>query len=168
VYLNGDFRDRQSTTQALLDLKAIGFSADNIEVFSEEPLEMPAHILERSSHMSLGAVSIAVIGCLLVIGFVYFTQYNYPLVTGGMPLFSFWATGVVFYELTMFSAIATTFFWFLLESGLLSRRRRSSVPELGGSAIRIRVRCQPDEAETGIRCLESAGAIAVMKGNDEA
>ena len=63
--------------------------------------------------MSLAAVTGAITSCLLAIGFVYFTQHNYPLITGGMPLFSFWATGVVFYEMTMFGAIVTTFFWFL-------------------------------------------------------
>jgi Alternative complex III, ActD subunit len=168
VHLISDFHDQQSTAHALVGLKAGGFSAESVEVFSEEPLEMPTGILERPSHMSLGVVSCAIIIALLVIGFVYFAQHNYPLITGGMPLFSFWSAGVVFYEMTMFGAIVTTFFWFLLESGLLRRHRRSTAPELHPGAIRIRVRCGPDEADEAIRCLESAGAIAVVKGGDAA
>jgi Protein of unknown function (DUF3341) len=168
VYLSGDFRDEQSTTRALLDLKASGISADNIDIFSEEPVELAAGVLDRPSRMSLGVVSIAIIVLLLVIAFVYFAQHDYPLVTGGMPLFSFWPTGVIFYELTMFGAIATTFVWFLFESGLLRRHRRGPTPpELQPGAIRIRVICEPDEADAGIRCLESAGATAVTKGRDE-
>ena len=75
--------------------------------------------------MSVAVVTGAnVTAFLLIVGFVYFTQYNYPLITGGMPIFSFWATGVVFYEMTMFGAIVTTLFWFIRESGLLRRGRR--------------------------------------------
>ena len=74
--------------------------------------------------MSLGAVSGAVLLGLLTIGFVSYTQHNYPLVTGGMPIFSFWATGAVFYELTMLGAILTTFVWFLWESGVLRRQAK--------------------------------------------
>jgi ActD protein len=167
LYLSGDFRDQQSTARALLDLKASGFGADSIDIFSEEPVELPAGTLDRPSRMSLGVVSIALVFLLLVIAFVYFTQHDYPLITGGMPLFSFWPTGVVFYELTMFGAIATTFIWFLFEAGLVRRHRRGPTPpELQPGAIRIRVRCEPDEADAGIRCLESAGAVEVMKGSD--
>ena len=124
MFFAGDFHHRESAVRALLDLKANGFTPSDIDVFSDEPIEFPRDVLDRPSRMSLVVVMGAIISCLLIIGFVYFTQYNYPIITGGMPIFSFWATGVVFYELTMFGAILTTFFWFLRESGLLRRGRR--------------------------------------------
>jgi Protein of unknown function (DUF3341) len=158
MYLNGEFHDKEAVTRALLDLKANGFGTDSLDVFSDEPLELPQAVLERPSHMSLVVVTSAITFGLLVIGFVYFTQYNYPLITGAMPLFSFWATGVIFYELTMFGAIVTTFIWFLRESGLLRRRTRLPVPSLESGVIYLRVQCESDHAGTASQILESAGA----------
>jgi hypothetical protein len=159
VYLSGDFHNQKSIAGALRDLQAIGFSPEDLEVFSNEPLEFPQGLLDRRSHMSFAVVLGAITFCLLIIGFVYFTQYNYPIVTGGMPIFSFWSTGVIFYELTMFGAIVTTFFWFLGESGLLRRRsRRPPAPALEPGVIALTVRCRPDQADAARRSLESAGA----------
>src|SRR5690349_10776193 len=108
--------------------------------------------------MSLAAVIGAITSCLLTIGFVYFTQYNYPIVTGGMPIFSFWPTGVIFYELTMFGAIVTTFFWFLRESGLLRRNRRAPAPGVEPGIISLRIDCRSNREDTIRQSLESAGA----------
>ena len=158
MFLAGDFLDQQAAIRALVELKANGFTAIDIAVFSDEPVEIPREVLHRSSHMSLAAVTGAITSCLLAIGFVYFTQLNYPIVTGGMPIFSFWATGVVFYELTMFGAIITTFFWFLRESGLLRRNRRPPAPHVEPGIISLRVDCRPDREEAVRNSLESAGA----------
>ena len=137
-------------------------------MFSDEPLELPRGVLDRSSRMSLGVVAGAIAFCSLAIGFVFFTQYNYPLITGGMPLVSFWATGVVFYEMTMLGAILTAFFWFLAESGLLRRDRKAPVPVLEPGMICVRLHCQPDQADAAGSYLERAGAINVRKIGDPA
>jgi Protein of unknown function (DUF3341) len=158
VFLGGDFLNQEAAIRALLDLKANGFTSVDIAVFSDEPVEIPREVLHRSSHMSLAAVTGAITSCLLAIGFVYFTQYNYPILTGGMPIFSFWSTGVVFYELTMFGAIITTFFWFLRESGLLRRKRRPPAPHVEPGIISLRVGCRADREDAVRHSLESAGA----------
>jgi len=158
VYLSGEFQDKEAASRALFDLKAQGFGLSTLDVFSDEPLELPGAVLERPSYMSLIVVTCAILFGLLVIGFVYFTQQNYPLITGGMPLFSFWATGVVFYELTMFGAIVTTFLWFLLESGLVHRGRRPLAPTIEPGLIYVRVQCRDDQAEAVGQNLKSHGA----------
>lgn len=162
MYLAGDFTEKEATLHALREMKARGFGADRLDVFSQEPVDLPRGLLDRPARMSFASVAGAVIFCLLSIGFVYFTQYNYALVTGGMPLFSFWATGVVFYELTMLGAILTTFFWFLRESGL-PRRRRLAVPVVPPGAICLRVRCGPEQQDAAARSLRLAGAINVRE-----
>ncbi len=158
MFLAGDFLDRDGAVSALRDLKTNGFTVADLAVFSDEPLEFPRGVLDRSSRMSLAAVTGAITSCLLIIGFVYFTQYNYPVVTGGMPIFSFWATGVIFYELTMFGAIVATFFWFLRESGLLRRGRRAPAPVVEPGVISVRIECRPDREDAARHSLESAGA----------
>lgn len=158
MFLSAEFDDRKTVIRALRDLKSEGFAPDDVAVFSDEPIEFPRDALHRPSHMSLAVVIGAITFGLLVIGFVYFTQYNYPIITGGMPTFSFWATGVVFFELTMFGAIVTTFLWFLYESGLLSRGRRKPAPAVEPGLIALRVECAPNRADSVRQLLESAGA----------
>jgi len=161
VYLSGEFQSHESITRAVSDLKANGFDTDDLDVFSDEPLESLHALLHRKSHMSLIVVIGAITSLLLVIGFVYFTQVNYPLITGGMPLFSFWATGVVFFEMTMFGAIVTTFFWFLRESGLLRRRQRAPVPIFEAGSYCVRVRCRDEQRDAARVSLQNAGAMDV-------
>jgi len=163
VYLKGDFQERGSVIEALRALQADGFRAADLDVFSAEPLELPHAVLDRRSHMSLTVVTGAVTLCLLTIGFVYFTQYNYPLTTGGMPIFSFWATGVIFYELTMLGGIVTTLACFLWESGMLRRNRRMPVPVVTPGIISIRVRCREDDLDGASRCLDRAGANDISR-----
>jgi hypothetical protein len=168
VFLIADFQQKEATVRALGELKANGFGLDDLDVFSDEPVELPRSVLERPSHMSLAVVTGAITFCLLTVGFVYFTQYNYPLITGGMPLFSFWATGVVFYELTMFGAIVTTFVWFLRESGLLRRGRATPVPAIEPGLIHLRVRCGPDQKDEVTGLLKRAGANKITQARDAA
>jgi len=168
VFLTGDFHQKEAAVGALRELKANGFGSDDLDVFSDEPLEFARGVLERPTRMSLAVVTGAITFCLLAVGFVYFTQYNYPLITGGMPLFSFWATGVVFYELTMLGAIITTFVWFLRESRLLRRGRKAPVPVVEPGSIYLRVRCGPNQADEVSGLLKRAGADGVKQNRDAA
>jgi hypothetical protein len=163
MYLKGEFREKETAARAILELKANGFGPDALDVFSNEPVEFADGVLDRPSRMSLVVVASALTFCVLTILFVRFTQYNYPLVTGGMPLFSFWATGVVFYELTMLGAILSAFAWFLWESGLIRRRGPAPVPEVEPGMICLRVRCGEEQAPLASRQLEQAGATGVTK-----
>ena len=162
MYLRGDFENDHSAAHALRQLRAVGFTPADIDVFSDEPIEFAKGVLPRPSRMSLTVVTGAVSFMLLAVGFVYYTQHNYPLVTGGMPLFSFWATGVIFYELTMLGAILTTLVCFLWESGLLRRSRRP-VPIIEPGIICIRIGCLPDQADEARRALERAGARNIAR-----
>jgi Protein of unknown function (DUF3341) len=166
VFLTCDFHQKEATVRAVQELKANGFGLDDIDVFSDEPLEFPRGVFERPTRMSLAVVTGAITFCLLSVGFVYFTQYNYPLITGGMPLFSFWATGVVFYELTMLGAIMTTFVWFLRESGLMRRGHRAPVPAIEPGLIYLRVRCGPNQTNEVAGLLKRAGANNVTEDRD--
>ena len=161
MFLAAEFFDREAVVRALRALKSDGCGSDELAVFSDEPVELPRDALHRHSHMSLAVVISAITFCLLTIGFIYFTQYNYPVITGGMPIFSFWATGVIFYELTMFGAIVSTFFWFIRESGLLRRGPRKPALAVEPGLIALRVECGSNRADAVCQLLESAGAVNI-------
>src|SRR5205807_2099357 len=127
-----------------------------------EPVEFPRGVLDRPSRMSLAAVLGAIALGLLATALVYWMQHNYKLVTGGMPLFSFWATGVITYETTMLGAIVATFAWFLWESGLIRKRGKSApVPALEPGSMCLRVRCHAEDAARTIETMRQAGAVDI-------
>jgi Alternative complex III, ActD subunit len=87
VYLMADFREQSKLEAAILALKAAGIDADDMDVFSEEPVEFRRGILDRPSRMSLVAVLGAITTGGLATAGVYAAQHNYRLITGGMPVF---------------------------------------------------------------------------------
>lgn len=157
MYLIAEFREKDAVAEAIRLLRSRGASDADLDVFSEEPVEFRRGVLDRPSRMSLVAVVAAAVFGSLATGFIYWAQYNYRLATGGMPVFSFWATGVITYEMTMFGAILGTFGWFLWESGLIRRRDRSApVPEVDPGMICLRVRCQADAAADASNAVRGA------------
>jgi hypothetical protein len=164
VYLIAEFQDRPKLENAILALKAAGIGSADMDLFSEEPVEFRRGILDRSSRMSL----VAVLGAIVVGGSatagVYAAQHNYALVTGGMPIFSFWGTGVITYETTLLGAVLATFGWFLWESGLLRRRDKTApVPLVPPGGMCLRVRCAETQVARALQILDVAGAIGIER-----
>jgi len=128
-------------------------------------VEFPRGVLDRPSRMSLVSVLGAILVGTLATAFIRWTQHNYPLVTGGMPIFSFWATGVITFEMTMLGAIVSTFGCFLWESGLVRRPKlRAPVPDVGPGTVCLRVRCRGHEAAQAAEAMRNAGAVEVQGG----
>ncbi len=160
MFLISEFRSKDALVVALLALKKAGLTPNDLAIFSEEPIEFRKGILDRPSHMSKAAVAGAVCLGTAATSFVYYAQHNYEIVTGGMPIFSFWATGIITYEMTMLGAIFATFFWFLWESGLIRKRDPAApVPNIGPASMSLRVRCETGRADTFVEILRAAGCI---------
>ena len=51
-----------------------------------------------------------------------FTQFVYPLPTGGMPIAPPWTNGIIIYEMTMLGAILTTVITLLVTAQLAALR----------------------------------------------
>jgi len=168
MYLIGEFREREAVVLAIRRLRADGINPNALDLFSEEPVELPKGVLDRSSHMSLVSVAGAIGFGTLATAFIAWSQHNYKVVTGGMPLFSFWATGVITYEMTMLGAIVSTFAWFLWESGLIRKREaKAPVPEVDPSMVCLRVCCDAAEAVRTTETLRAAGAVTVDRRDSE-
>jgi len=168
MILTADFGDPQSVASAIRALQARGYGSEQIDVFSTAPVELAEDLLERPSRMSLVAVTSALVFGLSAIAFVHYTQNDYPIVTGGMPIFSWWSTGVIFYEFMMFGSISATFVMFLLESGLLKKGRSLPAPVLEEGRIHLRLFCEAEESAPAADCLYQAGAASVQKMEERA
>ncbi len=164
MYLIAEFREKDTVAAAIRLLRAGGIAPADLDVFSEEPIDLPRGVLERPSRMSLVSVSGAILFGALATAFIWWTQNDYRLVTGGMPVFSFWATGVITFEMTMLGAIVGTFGWFLWESGLLRKRDRNApVPTVDPGAMCLRVRCRGNDIAGALDALRRAGAGDVQR-----
>ena len=168
MYLIAEFREKDAAAVAIRALRASGIAPADLDLFSEEPVELPRGLLDRPSRMSLASVSGAILFGTLATAFIWWAQHNYRLVTGGMPVFSFWATGVITFEMTMLGAIIATFAWFLRESGLLRKRDPNApIPAVDPGALCLRVRCQSTESAKALEAIRSAGAIEVRRKEEK-
>lgn len=158
MYLRAEFSDVEATAAAVQAVSGAGVDKRDIEVFSARPVAFEPGVLDRPSRMSLLAVVSAVLMGVSATALMFYTQLDYPLVTGGMPLNSGWATGVVTFELTMMGAILGTVGVFLWESGLL-RKNRPPAPPIRDDVITLQVRCDREGAERLVRLLADSGAI---------
>ncbi len=158
--LCAEFRAPDNVVSAVEALRRLGVPASAMELFSRKPLEVHPSPLPRRSRMSLGAVVCAILFGGGATSIVYWMQLDYPLVTGGMPLTSAWATGVVTFETTMAGAVFGTFAMLLIESGLLSRKKRMPVPTLPDDGFVLQAACR-EGVEDAKAALRSCGARAV-------
>jgi hypothetical protein len=158
VYLTAEFRETPALVSTIRSLRDSGISTSDIDLFSAEPVELPRGVLDRPSRMSLVSVSGAVALGGLATAFMYYAQHDYRIVTGGMPVFSFWATGVISYEMTMLGAILAVFLWFLWESGLLRRREAAPVPTVAPGSVFLRVRCHAEDTPRVTDAFRRSGA----------
>jgi hypothetical protein len=168
VYLIGTFHDKHHLIEAIYALKRHGASDADLDIFSEEPVEFHAGVLDRPSKMSLIAV---VCGGLTGIGLtagIYWAQNTYKVITGGMPYFSPWATGVISFEMTLLGAVVWTFAWFLWESGLVRKKDKAApVPAIVPGVMYLRVRCESSQSGRVSDVLERMGGlVAAAKSED--
>ena len=161
MIIDAKFHESQAVGPAIVSLERYGLGGDEIEVYSAKPLELGPGVLDRPSRMSLIAVLGGICSGSAVTAFMVYTLLDYPLVTGGMPLTSGWATGVVTFEMTMAGAILATTFMFLWESGLLRGRARLPAPKVTTSEVVVRVQCAEEVAGPVVDWLQRSGAAKV-------
>ncbi len=158
-YLHAEFARPEEAAGAIAGLAEEGVSRSAMELYSLRPVEMHPPPLPRRSRMSL----IAVLSAITVGGgataLMYWAQRDYPLITGGMPINSGWATGVVTFETTMAGAVIGIFAALLWESGLMRRRKRAPVPSLPDEGVVLQVAGVRDVAALE----ESLRAVGVTK-----
>ena len=159
-YLHAEFSRPEEAAAAISGLAAAGVSRTAMELYSLRPVELHPSPLPRRSRMSLTAVLSAITVGGGATALMYWVQRDYPLITGGMPINSGWATGVVTFETTMAGAVLGIFAALLWESGLIRRRKGAPVPSVPDEGVVLQVAGVRDMAEIQ-ESLHAAGAISV-------
>ncbi len=159
-FLHAEYREPKDVAVAVDALVALGIPKHAMEMYSRQPVDVHPALLPRTSRMSLVAVVTAIAAGTGATAFIFWTQLDYPLVTGGMPLNSGWATGVVTFEMTMAGAIFGTLFMLLREGKLIGSRNRRPVPDLSDESIILQVECA-DNAAAAKTALEGTAALRI-------
>jgi hypothetical protein len=160
VKLKAEFTDAGAVEAVVLALKSDGAAPEQIELFSSRPVEFKPEVLARPSRMSLFAVVGAILNGSLATAFMYYTQLDYPLVTGGMPLTSGWATGVITFELTMAGAVAGTVVA-LLREGRFFRQSKDAPEQMQEDTVYLLVEHAENAAQRTQEIVQRNGGQVV-------
>ena len=111
-------------TAAITRLRREGISRESITTMSSEPLHIEAGEENHPpSRIPLFAICGGVIGAGFAIALTVVTSRRVDLVTGGMPIVTPWAFGIIVFELAALGAILATLLRMIFEARLARRGR---------------------------------------------
>jgi hypothetical protein len=93
--------------------------------------------MNSSSPMWYIACFGALVGLAVAIGLSYLTESSWPMVTGGMPIVSWWPNLIVMFELTMLGAVFASVITLFVSAGLLRRRPALYDPAVSDGKILV-------------------------------
>lgn len=115
------FDTRREAVAALHELQRDGVPDSSITVLSSEPLHLET-LHPPKTRIAGFSIAGGVLGAALAVLLTVLTSRRVGLVTGGMPIVSPWAFGIVVFELTALGAILMALGRMILEARLLRRR----------------------------------------------
>jgi hypothetical protein len=138
----------EEATAAIAALRREGVAQDAITVMSAEPL----HALQTDqakSHIGAFAIAGGCLGAACAILLTVVTSRRVGLVTGGMPIVTPWAFGIIVFELTALGAILATLGRMVFEARLARRGALADYDEaVADGKLVLAVNCSDDaEAE---------------------
>jgi hypothetical protein len=134
------YPDGALAQRAVDGLRAAGMPDAEITVISAQPMEdFEFGHMNSHSYMWYIACFGALIGLVVATGLSYLTETAWPLVTGGMPVVSWWPNLIVMFELTMLGAVFASVITLVVSAGLLRRRPALYDPAVSDGAILVGV-----------------------------
>jgi len=135
LYKTGDAAQR-----AVNSLRAAGYADHDITIISAAPMEEYefSHI-GRESYVWYFATGGAVLGCLFAIWLTMFTENDWPISVGNMPIVAWYPNLIVIFELTMLGAILATVVTLIITAGLGRRMPKLYDPEVTNGKILVGV-----------------------------
>jgi hypothetical protein len=114
------FDTRDEAVAAVRELERDGVDASLITVMSSEPLHIETGASPKT-RISGFAIAGGVLGAALAILLTVVTSRRVGIITGGMPIVSPWAFGIIVFEMTMLGAILVALGRMVFESSLMTK-----------------------------------------------
>jgi len=155
LYTTGDAAQR-----AVNGLRAAGYADRDITVISAAPMEEYefSHI-GRETYLWYIASGGGLLGLLFSTWLARFTEVDWPLTVGNMPIVAWYPNLIVMFEMTMLGAILSTVITLIVSAGLGRRMPKLYDPEVTQGKILVGV-AAPDGARMPAveRALAAPGA----------
>jgi len=155
LYTTGDAAQR-----AVNGLRAAGYADRDITVISAAPMEEYefSHI-GRETYLWYIASGGGLLGLLFSTWLARFTEVDWPITVGNMPIVAWYPNLIVMFELTMLGAILSTVITLIVSAGLGRRMPKLYDPEVTQGKILVGV-AAPDGARMADveRALSAPGA----------
>jgi len=115
------FDTRAEAVAVLRELQREGVPSSSITVMSSEPLHLETNDAPKTRIAGF-AIAGGLLGGAFAILLTIWTSRRVGLVTGGMPIVSPWAFGIIVFELAALGAVLVTLGRMIFEACLLRRR----------------------------------------------
>ena len=134
------YEDGYSAQRAVNGLRAAGVNDAEITVISAQPMEdFEFSHIGRETWIWYFATGGALLGLLFAVWLARFTQLDWAISTGNMPIVTWWTNLIILFELTMLGAIAATVITLIVSAGLARRRPVLYDPEVSDGKILVGV-----------------------------
>jgi hypothetical protein len=132
------YDDGYAAQRAVNGLRSAGVQDAEITVISAQPMEeFEFSHIGRETWIWYIATAGALTGLAFATWLTWFTERDWPLNTGNMPIVSWWPNLIIMFELTMFGAIASTVITLIVSAGLARRRPALYDPEVTDGKILV-------------------------------
>jgi hypothetical protein len=140
--------------RAVNSLRAAGVPDSRITVITPAPMEdFEFSHIGKDTWLWYIACAGGLLGFLGSTTLARFTQMDWPIVTGNMPVVAWWPNLIVMFEMTMFGAISATVLTLIISGGLLRKMPALYDPEVSDGKILVGVE---NPAEGSVPELERA------------
>jgi hypothetical protein len=146
------YPDGKSAQRAVDGLRAAGVTDAEITVISSTPMEdfEFSHIGGRNRLWYVACLG-GLLGFLASTWLTTFTEKDWSINTGGMPIVAWWPNLIIMFELTMLGGIIATVATLLVSSGLLRRRPAFYDPEVSDGKIMVGVENPADKTAAALQ-----------------
>jgi hypothetical protein len=160
----GLYSDPDSAQHAVELLRREGVADDSITVLASQPYEEYEFSRRyRQTWLFWIAAGGGALGLGIGLALAYLTETLWPLVTGGMPIVSWWPNIIIMFELTMLGAILATVVSLLVMTELPTIRSKVYDPEISEGKILVAVENPPDGEIPALERTFKASGIAEVK-----
>lgn len=162
------YSDGQSAQEGVNRLRSAGLADRDITILSAQPMEdFEFGHIDRSNRLWWLACGGALVGMAAAYGIVFVAQAAWPINVGALPMFAWWPSLIIIFELTMLGAILTTVVALLVTGALPGRGEKLYDPAVTSGQILVGVE---NPAEASVSVYEQAlgappGAVVKMKNS---
>lgn len=145
------YPDGASAQRAVDSLRREGVTDDAITVISSAPMEdfEFSHIGGKNRLWYVASFG-GLVGFVLSTSLVVFTERDWAIDTGGMPIVAWWPNLIIMFEMTMLGTILATVGTLLVTSGLVRRRPRFYDPAVSDGLIMVGVENASDTTAAAV------------------